>query len=721
MGLSKTPSSRPSRWSQIRSAPGGAVSTSRTDAMARLMAPKSVAVVGASASSIGADVLGNLERFHYAGEVYVVSRSGIAFGGRSSVASISDLPRGIDAAVLCVPRDAVVDALEACAELGVRAAVVFASGFAEAGEHGAADQARLAEVAQRKNIAILGPNCLGLTNFVAGIPLGFTYRQPAPPGSGSALSILAQSGAIMGNLRGATQARGLNVAYAISTGNEAAITIEDCLEYILNDGRIGPIAIFAEALRQPRAFLDLAARARMLRRPIVLFHPGRSAAARDSARSHTGALAGDYDLMRARCLHEGVIMVESLDELIDTSAILTRFPAGCSNGVAMLSDSGAFRGIALDFCASIGLDCAPLAPATLERLSKLLPPYAAASNPLDLTTAGLRDFSLYGNASQALVEDPGVGAFVVSVMPGTLAQGRAIGDAILPVLEASTKPSAYVVMGGPTPVAPELVAALREAAIPFFRSPEAALRAMGHVISFGRTVDRVRSIAQLGPTVDPHVDVRAEYQGKAVLAAAGVTVPPGALAHSIEDAVAIAGRIGYPVVLKAQAPQLVHKSDAGGVRVGIHDARELAAAWIACTAAVAERAPGVVLDGFLIEAQCAAPVELIVAARRDSAWGLVLVAGLGGIWTEALGDVRLIAPDASPSEIRAELFSLRAAALLRGARGTAPVDVDSIVDVLRRLAGLLEANPRLREIEINPLAVSETGAIALDVVFATAD
>jgi succinyl-CoA synthetase beta subunit len=218
--------------------------------------------------------------------------------------------------------------------------------------------------------------------------------------------------------------------------------------------------------------------------------------------------------------------------------------------------------------------------------------------------------------------------------------------------------------------------------------------------------------------IDVDTDVRAEYQGKAVLAAAGIAVPSGALARSTAEAQAIAERIGYPVVLKAQASQLVHKSDAGGVRVGIRDGNELAAAWIACSAAVAERAPEIVLDGFLVEAQCAAPVELIVSARRDPDWGLVLAAGLGGIWTEAFADVRLIAPDASPTEMLADLFALKAAPLLRGERGTLAVDVNAVVAVLGRLVGLLEANPRLREIEINPLAVSGTGAVALDVLFA---
>ncbi|HEY5350321.1 MAG TPA: hypothetical protein VIJ64_11325, partial [Candidatus Lustribacter sp.] len=304
---------------------------------------------------------------------------------------------------------------------------------------------------------------------------------------------------MVGNLRLATRARGLPVAYAISTGNEVDRTTEDFLAYVLDDGRRGPIALFVEQIRRPRYFLELARLARERQRPIVLLHPGRSSAARESARSHTGALAGDYALMKTLVEAEAVTVVETLDEFADVCAILTRFPEPNGAGVAVLTDSGAFKGLALDFCNAIGLDVPALAPSTVTALETLLPPFAPATNPLDVTTQGLRDTSLYATTARALLADSSVGAFVAAVMPGTPAIGRAIGAAVLPELTASEKPSAYAVLGGPAPVPDELVAAFAEAGVPFFRSPEQALRAVAHVTRYGRARGRVPRDRSAGP------------------------------------------------------------------------------------------------------------------------------------------------------------------------------------------------------------------------------
>jgi acyl-CoA synthetase (NDP forming) len=682
------------------------------------MRPASVAVVGVSPHSIGADALANMERFGYRGAIIPVSRTASEAGGHPCVASIDDVPLGIDVALLCVPRAAVVESVTACIRREVGAAIIFASGFAESGATGDSDQQRLAVLARESGIALLGPNCIGLTNYVDNVALGFVYRAPEHVPDGPALSIIGQSGAMVGNLRQATRARGLPVAYAISTGNEVDLTTEDLLEYVLQDGRSGPIAIFAEQIRRPPDFLRLARLARERRRPIVLLHPGRSEAARESARSHTGALAGDHAVMKTLVEAEAVVVVDTLDEFADVAAILTRFPEPSGAGVAVLTDSGAFKGLALDFCSAVELAVPALAPATLTTLEALLPPFAPASNPLDITTAGLRDTRLYATTARALLHDPGVGAFVAAIMPGTPAIGRAIGAAVLPELIAGTTPCAYAVLGAPAPVDAELSASFAAAGMPFFRSPEQALRAMKHVTAFGRSRTRVARHLTGRPVIAslPDGEALLEVHAKALLAAAGIAVPRGALAHTLAEAHAIAAGIGYPVVLKAQSAALLHKTDAGGVAIGIADAAALDAAWDDVHARIAARRPELVLDGVLVEAMAPAGIECVVGARRDPQWGAVLLCGLGGVWIETLGDVQLMPLDVTPAEAGERLGALRAGALLAGVRGAPPSDRAALVDVVLRIGAMMAATPALREIEINPLVVYPAGggAIALD-------
>src|SRR6266446_3320313 len=301
--------------------------THRVD-MARLMRPQSIAIVGVSPQpgSPGGGVLDNLERFGYGGDIHLVSRSRGEVKGRPCVASIDDLPEGVDTVLLTIPRAAIEEAVSACARRAVGAVIIFAAGFAEAGGEWKAAQDRIAAVARDAGMAVCGPNCLGIMNYVDGIPLTFSPQQPPTPPTAPGLSIVAQSGGLSSILRTALIAKDVPVAFAVSTGNEAVLGLEDYLAFLLDDAMTRVITVFAEQIRRPLRFLTLAARAREAGKAIVLLHPGRSASARAAAQSHTGALAGDYAIMRALVAREGVIAVDSLDELIDVSELMARFP-----------------------------------------------------------------------------------------------------------------------------------------------------------------------------------------------------------------------------------------------------------------------------------------------------------------------------------------------------------------------------------------------------------
>lgn len=688
-----------------------------------LIRPRSIGVVGVSTSAgaIANGVLANLERFAYGGEVHLVSRGRREVDGRSCVPTIDELPFDLDTVLLGVPADVVVESVRACAARRAKSVVVYAAGFAEAGDEGVAAQREISRLSAEAGMPVLGPNCLGLTNFVDGISLSFGPAVHSRCGEQPTLAVVAQSGGMMGHIRMASLARGLALSHAISTGNEAGAGIEDFLAFLTDDAHTSAIAMFVEQVRRPALFLRLLRAARARRKPVVLLHPGRSRRAQESAASHTGALAGDHAVMSAMVRACGAVLVDSIEELVDAGWLLSKWPDGVSGGVGVLTDSGAFKGFALDFADAIGLPLPELAPATREALRSVLPAFSTASNPLDVTAQGLREMDLYGHAAAALLRDPGAGALAVVVMPGSPATGLAKLRAIAPALAASGKPVTYTMLGGDSPLADELVQEFQANRLPFFRSPERAMRAIRHLADHGRA----RPAAGLAPAAAaalPPLEgagMLAEHEGKAWLAGLGLRIPAGALVRTADAAVAAAARIGYPVVLKAQAAALPHKSDVGGVAVGIPDAESLRRAWGRMHESVARARPELRLDGLLVEAM-AAPggVEMILGAKRDAQWGPVLMVGLGGVWTELLNDVRLLPADASREAILAELLQLRGAALLQGARGSAPADVDALAEAVARIGEAFVVEPRLLELDINPLRVYPRGegVLALDAV-----
>ncbi len=686
----------------------------------RLLRPRSLAVVGASPEpfSLGGNVLANIERFGFDGDLHLVSRSRTEINGRACVPTIDDLPVGVDTVVLVVPVPAVKEAIAACVRRGVGGAIVFASGFGELGEEGRRAQDEIAAMTKEAGIALLGPNCLGLINFIDQVPLTFEPVQPVVP-SGPGICAIAQSGAMAGNIRMALLGGNVPVAYTFSTGNEAVLGAEDVIGSLIDDPAVQLFSVFVEQIRHPKRFLTLAAQAQRRGKPIVLMHPGRSARSREAAKSHTGALAGDHAVMRAFVASEGVVLVESLDELFDVSRLLTRYPRPAAGGAGIMSNSGAIRGFALDFCEQIDLPLPELAPATCDELKRVLPDFATIDNPLDITAQGMQKPSIFGDSAQALLRDSQVGALLVAAMGGSPAQQMAKWKSMRPVLEAAEKPVALVYLGDSAPLSDDCLAEIKDSGVPFFRSPERAMRAFAHMMRYGRALAETQQRADLSVAVSGRVPSGplVEYRGKAMFAEAGIAVPRGELAATRDDAVRIARALGFPVVLKAQAAALMHKSDVGGVAIGISDEPALRAAWDTMTARVAAARPDIVLDGILIEAM-APPggVELIVGARRDPAWGEVLMVGLGGIWAEALGDVRLLPAETSAGRIAAELDRLKGARLLHGYRGSPPCDLHALTDALMRIGALLRAVPTLTEIDVNPLVVYPVGqgVMALD-------
>jgi acyl-CoA synthetase (NDP forming) len=672
---------------------------------------------------MGGRTLANIDLFGFK-NVHLVSRSNKSVFGRPCVPSIDDLPDGIDAAVITLPRQGVVSAIEACARKKIGGAMLYAAGFAEAGEAGKAEQARIVEIACAADIAVLGPNTLGMTNYVDGIPLAFGPNAPDPPAGRPAVAVIAQSGAIMATLRLSAGVRKYAVSYAIATGNEATAGIEDFLEHLVDDAQTTAFAIFAEQIRRPRDFLRLCAAARLNHKPVVLLHPGRSDRARASAASHTGALSGDYEVMRALVAAEGVIAVETLEEFLDVAEFLTRFPDSPATGPAIMTDSGAIRGLSLDFAQAHELEIPALTEQTRQRLVARLPEFAEAGNPVDITAQGLKDMPLYTETSAALAADLNAGGVVVAVMPGSPEIGLAKAQAILPELANGVKPHAYVVLGD-APIDPSLPGRVYAQGTPFFRSPERALRAFAHAASSARlraqaALGRSSAIAETQSSLPRGTVV--EYVGKEFLRSQGLRTPQGGLARDVAHALTLANEIGWPVVLKIQSQDLPHKTEVGGVRVGLADENALRSAWTIMLAQVATVRPDARIDGCLVEAMARPGREMVVGGRRDPQWGPVVLFGLGGIWIEALKDVRLIPADLPIQLVLQEIDRLKARDLLDEFRGAAAIDKAELAKAICSVGALLRRYRDIVEIDINPLVVYPQGPpLALDAMIVTQD
>jgi acyl-CoA synthetase (NDP forming) len=687
-----------------------------------------VAIVGASPTpgSLGAGVLANLGRFRFSKPLHLVNPRYDRIGERPCARSIEELPDRIDCAVLAIPQAHVADAVRACAEKGIGGLIVLAGGFAEAGEEGKRAQQQIAAIAQRAGIALQGPNCLGTINYVDGVPLMFGVAPFELLGDRKGVAVVSQSGAMASAVRVALQARGIGVSYSVSTGNEASLGAEDFLEEFISDPHTQVIAMLVEQIRRPARFLELATRAREVGKFIVLHHLGRSAAGREAAKTHTGALSGDYSVMAAQVTARGVCLVDSLELLIDVPELLIRLKSPRSpGGTAIVGESGAFKGLALDFCETLGLALPPLSASTHDALARQLPVFSPPSNPLDLTAQAMSDIGMYRRVLELIARDSAFGSVVITI---SLPSAESADRKLPPIIDAlssldGNQGVVFAMLGEECPIPLAHVDRIRNTGTPFFRSPERAFRALAAVKKLARLSNvtsadaipsAVRNVeAPLEPGTVP------EYRAKQLLARRGLKMPPGRLVVALDEALQAAEELGFPLALKAQSSHLPHKSEAGAVALDIRDGASLRSAWDMMKHRLAAERSGVQIDGMLLERMSEAGIEIIIGARNEGGWGPVIMVGLGGILTELLQDVVFIPAGVGREHIERALRSLKGAKLFDGYRGSAPADVDAAITVVEMLSALLLQHPEIVEADLNPVRIHARGqgATVLDALF----
>ena len=698
----------------------GAQSARGPKAVAKFLRPRSIAIVGISsrAGSAGQVCLQSLKLNKFEGDIYLVGRSDEPIDGRPVLKSAEELPEGVDLAVFTLPAAAVSDAVSACVKRKVGSAMVFAAGFAEVGEQDMQDD--ITKTAREGGLAIVGPNCLGVTNNVDGIMLHMLFAREAlrfGEGSKPGVAFVGQSGGMLGHFQRAADGRGTPLSYDISTGNEIGLESTDFIEFLAEDKATGVLVVYTEQVRRPGEFLAAIRRCRAARKPVILMFPGRSAKSKQAAQSHTGALVGDYATMRVLAEDAGAIVVTTMDEMMDLAEILLRYPKPPVKGVGVVTASGAFVGLSNDMAEELGFEFPQIEPATLKVFDDMLPAYGNYGNPLDVT-AGFTPTSLPA-AVKAMLDDPNIGMLFISfpINSAVVVQNFNKGMA------GSDKPKVMVALGDTWVLGADVMEAVKQGPAVFGRSSDRMLRAIALYLRYGQLLARqqpaaaepIKGLPKIGKGTQP------EWLGKKVLAAAGIKVPAGELARTADEAAAVAKRIGYPVVLKAQAAALAHKTEAGGVMLNIADEAALRAAWDTMIASVKRAAPDVTLDGCLVETMSPKGIELMVGAKRDPGWGTVLLLGLGGIWVEALGDVQLLPGSAGEDQVREALGKLRSAKLLAGVRGAPPADTDAVVKVVMAIGRLMQTVPEIVEIDVNPLMVHAKGqgVTALDALIVT--
>lgn len=692
-----------------------------------LFYPRSVAVVGASPKGgYGLGVITALRTFGFTGAIYPVNPNYDMLADLIAYPELGALPEPVDAVAIAVPSQAVPQVVHQAIDAGVKCGVAFGSGFAEAGAAGRSLQAELRALCGER-FPLIGPNCLGVMSYLGGaalwsIPVG-------PRRTAGAVGLVAQSGNMALTLMASS--RGLSLAHAVSTGNQAVVDAVDVMSFYLAEPGIRVIAAVLEGLTDVAKFRRVAAQAAERDVPIVALKLGRSEKAGRAAVAHTGSLTGSDQLYDALFSQYGVLRVADLDELMETAKLLAADRRPTGSGLGVFASSGGECGLISDVAAASGVELPDLRPETRAELLGLLPPFANPLNPLDITAAGWGNREIYGNVATLLAATPGVD--IVACIGDTTRNSGPLHTtgwdkmiAGLADAHARTdKPLA--VINTITDVAYELTDALAELGIIHLSGACTATRAIGHAGRYARwrqnpradgdaaSVDAARRLGARDLLPAPGSGV-SETASKALLQLYGIPTPDGGLARSVDEALALANAVGYSVVLKIEADGIHHKTEVGGVALRITSDARLCAEYVALLERVAARAPDAKVRGVRVERMASGVIELIVGGRNDPLFGPVVVAGLGGVLAEALQDVSTRLAPVDTDEARAMLSELRGSALLGPFRGRPAVDVAAAAEVIARVSQLLIELPEIQELDLNPVLVGAEGdgCVAVD-------
>ena len=694
---------------------------SRDPTLRSLLAPRTIAVIGASRrpETIGNQITRNLVTHGFTGAVYPVNPVARAVTGVRAYPRVADLPDRPDLAVIVVPAAQVIDVAEECGSAGVPSLCVISAGFKEIGPRGAELERQLVATVRGHGMRMIGPNCMGVLNAHPDVAMNATFA-PAMPPFGSA-AFVSQSGALGASVIDYAREYGIGLSQFVSVGNKPDISGNDLLLAWEHDPSVKVVLMYVENFGNPQRFLEIASR--MTRtKPIIVVKSGRSQAGARAASSHTGALAASDRAVDALLTQAGVLRAASMEELFDMAMAFTTDAIPRSRRTAVLTNAGGPGILAADALEASGLELVDLAPETVARLAPLFPPEASIRNPLDMIASA--NPAGYHAALRAILDDPGIDAVVPIFVPPFGVKQEDVAEAIVAAARGSDKPLLAVLMGREG--LPQGRAELNAAGIPAYIFPESAARALAALNRHREwaerpirpraplAVDRAAAAAVIDGARRNGRSRLNEREALSLVEAYGIPVPRACVVTGAHAAADAAADIGFPVAMKVVSDDVLHKSDVGGVVLGVASARAASAAYDEIVRRVRTTVPEARIAGVLVERMVPEGRELIVGAVREPGFGAMVMFGLGGIFVETLGDVVFRVAPLDAREAEQMIDGVRASAIVKGVRGSPPLDRAAIADTIRRAAQLAHDFPEIAELDLNPVIAYEHGVVAAD-------
>jgi acetyltransferase len=688
--------------------------------LASFFAPQGVALIGASPrrDKISYGVLRNLLQHGYQGYVYPVNPRYQDIDGLTCYPDIAGVPDPVDLAVTILPAKLTPGILEACGQRGLKGVVIVSGGFKETGPDGATIEAECLTIAKKYNLRLIGPNCVGTMDSHTGLNTTFIEGMPEP----GHIAFLSQSGGVCAGIIDYIKGQHIGFSRFVSLGNEADITETDMIEYLADDLNTRVIAVYVEGITHGARFMQVARRVTR-HKPIVLLKGGRTEAGTRAVSSHTGSIAGSEAAYDAAFHQSGIIEVDSIHALFDVSVALAYQPLPAGNRVLVLSNSGGPAALAADNLASRGMMLPQLTPATADILKTRLDPVAQIDNPTDMLGGAGPDE--YAFVIPHLLADPNVDAVLVTTVPHILLKGEDVATKVCQVAARATKPVIACFVGDQSVAEARQI--LHQHHLPMYTFPETASHALQAMWQYAqwRQHPLLEASVQIDTNPQKVKQILSKTNGNQTLgeadtrpmfAAYHIPVIAGHVAHTPAEAAKIADNLGYPVVLKIISPDILHKSDAGGILLNLNHAAAVTTAYQNLLQNVKTIHPSARLEGVLVEAMAPPGTEVIVGMRRDPQFGPLMMFGLGGIYVELLSDVSFRVAPISREEALAMVRETKAGQLLAGQRGQQPADINAVADCIMHLSQLALDFPQIQEVEVNPLLVlpQGQGAIALD-------
>lgn len=695
--------------------------------LGRLINPKTIAVVGASATkgSFANNTQTNLKTFK--GDLYYVNPKYNEIDGIACYPSVKDLPVSPDCVICCLPRIAVEEAVLACADKGAGGVIIFASGYKETGlADRIEEEARLTEIAETRNIRIIGPNSIGIYNVAANAAFTFTPGTNRPELKVGPIGIVSQSGAL-GTALAQCVDTGVGFSHFLPCGNSCDVDVCDLVNYLVEEPNTRAVTCLLEGVKNGARLIELGWRSLEHDTPVVWYKTGVGEISTQAVLSHTGTLVGTHEAYEAAFRKTGMVTIDNMEHLIETAQFLAKAGKPKAQGAGIIVGSGGSGIICSDKAEEFGVSLPQPQGKTLEILKRVVPEFGSAANPVDVTAEVLRQPQYYRDCIAAILDDPDYG---VLAMPQTVALSGIIEGRAALFEEMAEKYGKPIVVPWTSPwrEGPGSELLEKSAHVAIFRSTSSTFAAIAAWLHRDKIAKRRRE--KVKPLTDDKAEKAAraaladaggdarsltERDSKKILAAYGVNVTREKLVTSAEAAVATAEEIGFPVVMKAESPDIPHKTEAGVIRLNLKNAAEVRAAYDAILAAANRVTPAPRINGIVVQNMALAGTEMMVGARNDPQFGPLVTVGLGGIWVEVMRDTAFSLAPVSRLEAREMIQSLKSYKLLTGFRGTPPADIEQLVDTVCRVSELAaDLSDEIAEIDVNPVLTGPDGCIAVD-------